>query len=257
MKLAVALLLASLPSMALAAKNRQIGILRFPFTDGSIYRLRLVPGAPFVVELPAGESARNIWFDSRWWAAESTPGSSRVLLRAIGSSDVVGKKGLVHIETEPSDLRISIKVEAVNEEADVAAALQIYLEGAAIKSPLQQQVRKAVDSELVYAQKHAEEKARAEFESWRRNALANFRADYEWGGDIRVTRVVDDKVQTYITVAGGSDRAVIQYMDKAGKKEIVNYEFQNGTYLVQNKVLRPGEKFRLILGKEQSWVGIK
>jgi hypothetical protein len=54
-----------------------------------------------------------------------------------------------------------------------------------------------------------------------------------------------------------SDRAVIQFVDKTGKTELVNYELENGTYVIQNKVLRPGEKFRLVLGKQQAWVALK
>jgi len=44
---------------------------------------------------------------------------------------------------------------------------------------------------------------------------------------------------------------------RSGKAEIVNYEFSNGVYVLENKVLRKGEKFRLILGKEKAWVGLK
>ena len=83
------------------------------------------------------------------------------------------------------------------------------------------------------------------------------RADYEWGGDFRVGRVVDDRVQTFVTVPDASDRAIIQFVDKAGKTEVVNYELENGTYVIQNKVLRPGEKLRLVLGKQQAWIALK
>jgi hypothetical protein len=58
-------------------------MVRLPFSAGKVYEVKLMPGAPFALELPAGETARNIWFDNRWWAAESTPGSSRVFLRAL------------------------------------------------------------------------------------------------------------------------------------------------------------------------------
>jgi hypothetical protein len=148
-------------------------------------------------------------------------------------------------------------VEAVHERTDVPAALEIGLEGSAINDPLRSQVRQAVDRELVYVQKHAQERARAEFESWRRQTLANARTTYEWGGDFKVERVVDDRVQTFIAIPDATDRAVIQFVDKTGKTELVNYELENGTYIVQNKVLRPGEKFRLVLGKQQSWVALK
>ena len=48
-----------------------------------------------------------------------------------------------------------------------------------------------------------------------------------------------------------------QFVDKAGKTEVVNYELENGTYVIQNKVLRPGEKLRLVLGKQQAWIALK
>jgi hypothetical protein len=253
----VAAMAAGSPAWGRSTRSVPADTLRCPYMPGRVYRLRLIPGAPFVIELPQGEAARNIWFDSRWWSAETRPGSARVVLRAIGTPEVVGKRGLIHIETEPSDLRMSLKVQAVSETEDVPAALQIYLEGSALAEPMKRQVRKAVDSELVYAKKMAEERARAEFEAWRRQALANLRTDYEWGGDFRIHRVADDKVQTFITLPEASDRAVIQFVDKAGKKEVVNYELENGMYVVQNKVLRAGEKFRLILGKEQAWVALR
>jgi len=233
--------------------------VRLPYSRGKVYQVRLLPGAPFALELPAGESVKNLWFDSRWWAAETTPGASRVFLRAIGASDVLGRTGFVHIETDPSDLRLSIRVEAVQESAEVPAALEIYVEGSALNDPGQRQMRKTMDREMVYLQKHAEDAARAEFEAWRKGAMVNLRGDeaYERGGDFRINRVVDDHVQTFITTAIASDTAVIQFVDKSGHAELVNYELENGTYVVQNKVLRPGEKFRLVLGKEQGWVALK
>jgi type IV secretory pathway VirB9-like protein len=255
-RLLVGIVVALTPSLA-AARSRAPDTLRYPYTPGAVYRLRLVPGSPFVVDLPTGETAKNVWCDQRYWMAETAEGSGRVVIRPIGSSDVVGKRGLIHIETTPSDLRISLKVEAVPETEDVSAALQVYVEGSVATDSVRQQVRKGVDAELMYARKHAEERARAEFDAWKIATLANFRDNYQWGGDFRITRVVDNKVQTYITVPDGSDKAVIHYFDKSGKREIVNYDMSNGTYVVQNKVLRPGEKFRLVLGKEQAWVALK
>jgi Conjugal transfer protein len=233
--------------------------VRLPYGRGKVYQVRLLPGAPFALELPAGESVKNLWFDSRWWAAETTPGASRVFLRAIGASDVVGRTGFVHIETDPSDLRLSIRVEAVQDGAEIPPALEIYVEGSALNDPAQRQMRKTMDREMVYFQKHAEDAARAEFEAWRKSAMVNLRGDeaYERGGDFRINRVVDDHVQTFITTSSASDTAVIQFVDKSGHAELVNYELENGTYVVQNRVLRPGEKFRLVLGKEQGWVALK
>jgi hypothetical protein len=232
-------------------------ILRFPYTEGAVYRVKLVPGSPFVVELPSGESARNIWRDTQYWMAETTEGSSRVVIRAIASSDILGRRGFIHIETVPSQLRISLRVQAVEEFRDVPAALRIYLDRAVASDPMARQVRQAVDAELVLARKHATEEERAKFEAWRRHTLSSLRDDYDWGGDFRILRVVDNRLQTYITVPDGSDKAVIQYIDRAGKAEVVNYEFSNGVYVLENKVLRRGERFRLILGKEKAWVALR
>jgi hypothetical protein len=150
-------------------------------------------------------------------------------------------------------------VEAVQDTAEIPAALEIYVEGSALNDPGQRQLRKTMDREMVYVQKHAEDTARAEFEAWRKSAMVNLRGDeaYDRGGDFRINRVVDDHVQTFITTSNASDTAVIQFVDKSGHAELVNYELENGTYVVQNKVLRPGEKFRLVLGKEQGWVALK
>ena len=231
--------------------------VRVPYLAGKVYEVRLMPGAPFALELPTGESARNIWVDNRWWKAESTPGSSRVFLRALGTDDVVGRRGFIHIETEPSDYRISLRVEGVSESAEVGAGLEIYVEGSTLNDPGKQPSKKLADKDLFYMQRREQDKARAEVAAWRKNLLENVRADYEWGGDFRVGRVVDDRVQTFVTVPDASDRAIIQFVDKAGKTEVVNYELENGTYVIQNKVLRPGEKLRLVLGKQQAWIALK
>jgi hypothetical protein len=232
---------------------------RLPYSAGKIYQVRLIPGAPFALELPAGESAKNLWYDNHWWSAETTPGASRVFIRALASDDVVGRTGFIHVETEPSNLRISLRVTAVRETASVPAALEIYVDASALNDPAQRQLRKSFDRDLVYAQKQAEERAKTEFEAWRKNAVANMRGDeaYDRGGDFRITHVVDDKVQTFVSIPNPTDRAVIQFVDKTGHTELVNYELENGTYTIQNKVLRPGEKFRLVLGKEQGWVALK
>lgn len=236
-----------------------VDTVRLPYGREKVYRVRLIPGAPFALELPAGESAKNLWYDNRWWGAETTPGGGRVFIRALGSSDVVGRTGLLHVETEPSDLRLSLRLEAVDEDSTVPAAMEIYVEGSALNDPAKRQLQKSFDHDLVYAQKQAEERARTEFEAWRKGALANLRGDeaYDRGGDFRITRVVDDHVQTFVSIPNATDRAVIQFVDKTGHPELVNYEVENGTYVIQNKVLRPGEKFRLILGKEQGWVALK
>jgi len=91
--LGVLLLATAAPVLAAAQKHgpRERDTLRFPYVEGALYRVRLVPGSPFVVELPEGEAARNIWRDTQYWMAETTPGSSRVVIRPIAASDVIGQ----------------------------------------------------------------------------------------------------------------------------------------------------------------------
>ena len=38
-------------------------MVRLPFTAGKVYEVKLMPGAPFALALPADETARNIWFE--------------------------------------------------------------------------------------------------------------------------------------------------------------------------------------------------
>jgi len=238
-------------------EGRRAGHGACPVPGGQGLSDQVDAGGAVRARAPCGGVARNIWVDNRWWKAESTPGSSRVFLRALGSDDVVGRRGFIHVETDPSDYRISLRVEGVPETAEVSAGLEIYVEGSPLNDPVRLQARRIADKELLYIQRREQERARADVEAWRKNLLQHMRADYEWGGDFRIGRVVDDRVQTFVTVPDASDRAVIQFVDKAGKVEVVNYELENGTYTIQNKVLRPGEKFRLVLGKRQAWIGLK
>ena len=103
----VVLALSVLPGAAHARGSGKIqakDTVRVPYMAGKVYEIRLMPGAPFALELPAGETAKNIWVDNRWWKAKSTPGSSRVFLRALGTDDVVGRHGFIHVETNPSTI---------------------------------------------------------------------------------------------------------------------------------------------------------
>ena len=195
--------------------------VRVPYLAGKVYQIKLMPGAPFALELPAGESARNIWVDNRWWKAESTPGSSRVFLRALGSDDVVGRLGFIHVETDPSDYRISLRVEGVPETAEVSAGLEILRRGqSAQRSGPAGSAKNRRQGAALHAAARAGEGAGGGG-SLAQESPTNVRADYEWGGDFRIGRVVDDRVQTFVTVPDASDRAVIQFVDKAGRVEVV------------------------------------
>lgn len=235
----------------------QEATIKVPYQPQRVYTLRLIPGAPAMVELPAGEQAKNIWFDKAFFIAESTPDTNRVVVKALNTPEAVGKSSYVHIETEPSNLRISLKVMGVADSQDVPGVLTIYLDGADEGTLVNAQVAKRLRQEVPYAQKFASEQAETRFEAWRANLMKNFNDKYSWGGDFPIDRVTDDKVQTWVYMPNASDKAVIELIDKAGHPEKVNYELENGAYVVQNKVLRNGEKWHLILGKEQAWIKAK
>lgn len=253
LKLAFAMLV-TLSAGAVMAQDA----LKLPYIPGKVYNIRVTPGNPFMLELPAGERAKNVYNDQKYWSGESTPESGRVCIRALRASDIVGSKGSFQIETEPSDLLITLRVEVVEERMDVPLSLQIYLDGGALQGDsARSQVDRRVSKELLYVNRAAEERAKADFAAWKRQAMENMRDAYDWGGDFKIDRVVDDKVQTHIYCASASDKAVLELVDKSGKKEKVNYELENGCYVVQNKVLRSGEKFQLLLGKEKAWISLK
>jgi hypothetical protein len=232
---------------------------RLPYERGKLYEVRLIPGSPFVVELPAGERAAQLWYDDRWWVAETVPSGTRVILWASTSPEIEEEVGLIHIETEPSNLRISMRVQAVADKYEpVSAALELYLEKSPLNDPVRLQARRLADKEMIYAERMTADKIRSEVAAFRTRAIERMRTNFDWGGDFRIKRVADDGVQTFILLEdSGSDRAVIQFVDKSGKAETVNHELENGSYVVQNKVLARGEKFRLVLGKQQSWVALK
>ena len=59
--------------------------LKLPYQVGRVYRLDLIPGSPFVVELPHGEHAANVWRNAQYWLAETTEGSGRVVIAPIAT----------------------------------------------------------------------------------------------------------------------------------------------------------------------------
>jgi hypothetical protein len=248
----IAFPLAALVGSSLPAQDT----LKLPFLSSKVYSLKLIPGAPAIVELPQGEIAHNIWYDKSFFKAESTPDTNRVVVQATNTPEAVGKVSYIHIETEPSNLRISLKVEGVADRVAAPGVLQIFMDGTDEGSLVNAQVQKRVRREAAYAQKFAADKAAADFQAWRKQLIENMNDAYKWGGDLKIDRVVDDKVQTYVYMPGVSDKAVIELMDKAGKPDKVNYELENGCYLI-SKVLRPGEKWRLVFGKEQAWIKLK
>ena len=251
------ILLSAVLGLAVFSPVHSQDIIRKTYSAYTMYPVRLVPGVPFCLELPKGDSVVNSWCDPQWFKAESTPGSNRAILRALAADGVEGHTTYFHIETA-AGLRITLAAEVVRAKAtDVPGVMEIIVdEGSAGASASQALIDHRVRVETSAAEFRAEERAKGDFEKWRSEAIMNLRDTYRFGGDFHIQKVVDDKVQTMIYVPEGSDRATMEVIDRSDKQEKVNYEFVNGVYTV-NKVLRPGEKFRLILGKEQAVIALK
>jgi hypothetical protein len=242
--------------------------IRVPFQTGKVYRVQLRPGDPLLVELPGEDSAAQLWFDPKWWMAETEPDSPAVTITASHAAEVVGRRGFIHILTAKRRYRISIEVEGVEENQPVPAVLELYdeLGTSAGAKAVAQETRLKADRELVYAQKLAAEKARAEVSAFRRRSLMRLRTDFDWRGDFRIARIADDGVFTWILLQDKSvDRPIVQFIDQTGKAEAVNCDLDPdppqaglppGMYVVQ-KVLRPGEKFKLLLGKQATWISLR
>jgi hypothetical protein len=259
----------ALPVAVAAAPKAKTGrkVLRLPYDRTQAYHIQLMPGSPFRVDLPDGETVRNTWFDRKWWSAEGGPGSPLLIIRTSDSRGDIPMSAMfsvLHVETQPSLLLITFTLERVDEDAITAApqipvAMELYLEGpSAIEHATRAKVNDAVAKEMPYLEREVEEKASAKYAEMYRRAVTNLRDDYEWAGDFAdvISKVIDDRVRTTINLKKASEKVVVLFEDKDGKRHPVNCEVESGMYIIQ-KVLRPGQKFRLVLGKEESWVALK
>jgi hypothetical protein len=242
--------------------------VRLPYQKGRVYRVKLRPGDTVLFELPAGHSVQRLWFDDEWWLVENDPGASEVSLSAKRFDDIVERRGFAHIVTTKG-YRISLELEAVAEGTRVPAAFELYDDGAGsgtVGLAAAQEAHRKVDRDLLYAQKMAADEVRAKTAAFRQRLLSRLRpnSDFEWRGDFILSNVTDDGVQTFIVLQDkAADRPVAQFIDANRNPEIVNCELDppsagapHGTYVV-NRVLAPGEKFKLILGKQATWISLK
>ncbi len=237
-------------------------VQRKVYSPYTVYEVKLVPGVPLALEIPKGDSITDILCDVQWFKGEAIPDTNLASLKALSISGVVGRMTFFHILTN-AGLRITVQAEAVHEptttNARMTGVLMIELDGSddgRTAGKAIRDLRKARETPppVEKAQKAGQEGE--DLTKWKQETIRSLRESYRWGGDFAVERVVDDKLQTMIFMPQGSDRATIEIVDRSGHPEKVNYEFQNGVYTIQ-KVLRPGERFRLVLGMEQEVIGLK
>lgn len=229
-------------------------LVRVPYQSFKVYRMALFPGTPAVIELPQGESAQNIWYDKKWWMAESVPGSNRVLVRAIEADGIQGKKTLLHIEMAPSGLRLSFALEAVTDFDRQPAVFQVYMDAEDPEALARKQLEAKVAERLTPLRANLEAHAQAELENWKGQALAKVRTDYRVKGKVDVSRVVDDGTQTFI-YSNAPELSALSFVNRDKKEEALNSQLQGGRYVV-NRVLQMGERFVLTVGDKQTTVSL-
>lgn len=229
------------------------GIQKSPYQAQRVYKVRCVPGSPVMIELPMGEEAGTIWYDKQWWKAESTPGSNRILISALAADGIRGRKSNVHVETIPSNLRISFQVEAVGEEQDPPSVISIYLDGSDMEAKARVQAEGQALREAGQFKKSLNEEMRASFEAWKAKAVAGMKDAYKFEkGKLGLERVVSDGTQTFISIKT-TESPALKLKNRDDVEETLNYEVKEGTFIV-NHVLLEGESFILVVGKETATI---
>jgi len=237
--------------------------LRIPYQSHRIYHFRCMKGVPLMVELPLGETVKNIWVDKTWFIGEAIPNSSRLILKAQVADGVEGQKTTVHIETM-SDLRISALLEclAAGASAVPPTVVTFYLAEQDEEITRLRYINTRV-AEMAAAQQKAyreeqDKKTAAELSRWKTETLGRIHHSYWVKGRAPIDRVFDDGTQTWIFAKGLSEAQTLKVVNADGKDEVVNFEFADGVYTV-NRVLttnrsyfRRGERFVLSIGKKKT-----
>jgi hypothetical protein len=106
------------------------------YDEDGVYEASLAPRVPLLIELPPGERAANILIDQRYWEARATtttlactsvvPCVNRIAVRAIDDSGG-DHPTTMHIETSPSNLRITVALDALNTGDAAPAVLRFKL----------------------------------------------------------------------------------------------------------------------------------
>ena len=230
-----------------------VGIQRSPYQAERVYKIRCVPGAPIMVELPMGEEADTIYYDKLWWKADSIPGSNRVTIQAVDASGIRGRRSNIHIETAPSKLRISFQVEAVGEDQEPPSVISIYLDGNDFEAKTRVQARAQALQETGQFKKALDADMKASFEAWKAKTVSDMKDGYKFEkGKLGLERVVSDGTQTFITIKT-TEQPALKLRNRDDKEETLNYEVKEGVFIV-NHVLLEGEAFVLVVGKETATI---
>lgn len=230
-------------------------IPRVPFQSGRVYRLVLVPGAPFVVELPMGEGVRLASCDRQWFKAESDESSNRLMVSAIAAEGVEAQHSFLQVEST-SGVLYSFALEIGSSATTPAAGLSIYMDGSDKETSYRKAAMAQVGAQTVALQGDLERRMRGEFNRWKAETLASYSSAYRVDQDgIKLEKVLSNSVQTYLYTRGLSEVPTVLLINRDKKEEVLDFEHDNGVFVV-NRVLRPGERFVLAVGKSKATVRV-
>ena len=226
--------------------------VRIPYQAHRIYHLRCLKGSPLIVELPLGETVKNVWMDRMWFNGEAVPGSGRVLLKAQNAEGTENQKTTVHIETN-SDLRISAVLECLPDSTRniPPVVYSFFLDGQ--DEIVARNRLRAEDTANAYkeALEALDERYKASFTEWKTESLGKVTDRYKVKGKAKISRVMDDGIQTWIYAPEMTELQALRIVNKDKQAETVNFEYLNGAY-VANRVLADGERFVLSIGKKKT-----
>lgn len=230
-------------------------IPRVPFQSGRVYRLVLVPGAPFALELPLGEGVRAASCDRQWFKAEGDESSNRLMVSAMAAEGVEAKRSFLQVEST-SGILYSFALEVGSPTLTPAAGLSIYMEGTDKEASYRKAAMAQAGAQTVAFQGELERRMRGEFNRWKAETLASYSSTYKVEQDgIKLDKVLSNSVQTYLYTRNLSEIPTVKLVNRDKQEEVLDFEHDNGVFVV-NRVLRPGERFILAAGKSKATVRV-
>lgn len=231
--------------------------MRIPYQSHRIYHIRCVKGAPVIVELPLGETIKNVWLDRMWFTGEAVPGSGRVMLKAQNAEGVEMEKTTVHIETS-GDLRISAVLECLpsNGGRMPSPVYSFYLDGQDEEVARHRLIQIKAEERAQAYKEAMDERYRASFAQWKAEAMGRLHDGYRVKGAAEISKVADDGVQTWIYAPGMAEINSLRAINRDKQEETVNFEYVDGAYVV-DRVIAPNEKFELSIGKQKTTISRK
>jgi len=231
--------------------------VRIPYQSHRVYHIRCIKGAPVIVELPLGETVKNVWLDRMWFTGEAVPGSGRVMLKAQNAEGVENEKTNVHIETS-SDLRISAVLECLPAASryNPPAVYSFYLDGQDEAVARNRLIQIKADESAQAYKDLIDERYKASFAQWKAEAMGKLNDNYSVRGSAEISKVVDDGVQTWIYASGMTEINSLKAINRDKQEETVNFEYISGAYVI-NRVLASNEKFELAIGKQKTTISRK